>query len=176
MTGIEKDLMHYDLMVQNAMRDVIRQSMVVASKTGLPSNHHFYITFLTKYPGVKIPIYLVERFPSEMTIVLQHQYYDLYVDENGFEITLSFNNMPERLSIPFASISIFADPSVNFALQFRALEVESIADAEPDLEEKDSLNALLSRTSDSAEHTGGAEIVSLDRFRKKQKIDSDKQS
>src|SRR5690606_30164514 len=87
----------------------------------LPGEHHFYITFMTDFPGVKIPTYLNDRYLGEITIVFQYQFYDLYMDDEKMCVTLSFNNVPERLEIPLAAITIFADPSVNFALQFQPM-------------------------------------------------------
>lgn len=112
----------YDLMVEDALRSVVRRSLEVVASRGLPGNHHFYITFRTEHPGVKLPAYLRERYPSEMTIVLQYQFWGLEVREAEFQVTLSFNDKPERLVIPLEAIKAFADPSVRFGLQFDSLE------------------------------------------------------
>ena len=119
----DDDILRYDRMVEQALRGVVRQAIkeVIDSKNKLPGNHNFYITFMTDYPGVEIPDYLRERYPGEMTIVLQYQFYDLFVDAEKMGVTLSFNNVLERLQIPLGAITIFADPSVNFALQFQPL-------------------------------------------------------
>src|SRR5688572_24975313 len=112
----------YDKMVEKALRGVVTQALDHVVKNGLPNDHHFYITFMTDYPGVEIPSYLREQYPEEMTIVLQYQFYGLEALEEKFQVTLSFNNTPERLVIPVEAVTIFADPSVNFALQFQPME------------------------------------------------------
>ena len=117
----EDETLRYDKMVEQALRSVVRQAVTEVMADGLPGDHHFYITFMTDYPGVKIPDYLRERYPGEMTIVLQYQFSDLKVDAQKLGVTLSFNNVPEPLTVPLAAITIFADPSVNFALQFQPL-------------------------------------------------------
>ncbi len=114
-----KNFLRYDQMVEAALRDVVRQALVRAATDGLPGNHHFYITFLTKFPGVEISQRLSARYPKEMTIVLQHQYWELKVGTEEFGVTLSFDDLPEPLRVPFAAITAFADPSVNFGLQFQ---------------------------------------------------------
>lgn len=168
----EDDILRYDKMVETALRGVVKSSieevMAYHNEHGaMPGEHHFYITFLTDYPGVKIPDYLRDRYPGEMTIVLQYQFSDLGVNDERMTVTLSFNNVPEKLEIPLAAISIFADPSVNFALQFQPLG-DAIEDAEL---------ALLDELDDGDDDpdddgTGGGgdktgEVVSLDKFRKK---------
>ena len=109
-------------MVENALRDVVRQALRLAADQGLPGNHHFYITFRTDHPGSELADHLVERYPGEMTIVLQHQFWGLQVHNELFEVTLSFNDKPERLRIPFDAVVAFADPSVRFGLQFESGE------------------------------------------------------
>ena len=116
----DDNTLRYDKMVETALRGVVKQAVEEVMKDGLVGDHHFYITFLTDHPGVSIPDYLRDRYPGEMTIVLQFQFYDLDVDDEKMQVTLSFNNIPEKLVIPLAAITIFADPSVNFALQFPA--------------------------------------------------------
>ena len=116
----------YDRMVETALRGVVKDALTQASKDGLPGEHHFYITFKTAHPGVRIPGYLRAQYSDEMTIVLQYQYMHLEVDEVGFSVSLSFNNKHEHLRIPFAAVTTFADPSVNFALQFQALSDEDM--------------------------------------------------
>jgi hypothetical protein len=113
-----QDLFHYDKMVERALRGVIRDALIRAAQEGLKSAHHFYIGFATHAPGVAIPARLVERYPDEMTIVLQHQFWDLDVGDEQFSVLLSFDKQAERLTIPFAAIRSFADPSVEFALAF----------------------------------------------------------
>jgi hypothetical protein len=108
----------YDFKVQNALRGVVRSVLIDTEKEGLAGEHHFYIAFKTQAEGVMIPDHLISRFPDEMTIVLQHKYWGLKVFEDYFEIGLSFNQTPEHLTIPFAAVTGFVDPSVQFALQF----------------------------------------------------------
>ncbi|HEY8189287.1 MAG TPA: ClpXP protease specificity-enhancing factor SspB [Micavibrio sp.] len=162
-----QDVLRYDKMVEGALRGVVRQAIQEVMKDGLPGDHHFYITFMTDFPGVQIPDYLRERYPGEMTIVLQYQFYDLMVDAEKMGVTLSFNNVPEKLVVPLAAISIFADPSVNFALQFQPMgEDDGGPDFDPDDlsfdEEKDKSKGKKGK----GEKTG--EVVSLDQFRKKE--------
>lgn len=168
MTDDEDDILRYDKMVESALRGVVRSSLEEVIEHGLPGDHHFYITFLTDYPGVDIPDYLRDRYPGEMTIVLQYQFSDLAVDDINMEVTLSFNNVPEKLVIPVNAISIFADPSVNFALQFQPMG-ESFDEAD--------LVAALEEDGDGPDDDGSGggkgggdktgEVVSLDNFRKK---------
>ncbi len=156
----DDDILRYDKMVERALRGVVREAIEEVMEDGLPGDHHFYITFITDYPGVNIPDYLRERYPGEMTIVLQYQYYDLEVDDIKMGVTLSFNNVPERLEVPLNAITIFADPSVNFALQFQPLgdDLEG-----PDFDPED--DGPGSDDESDEEKTG--EVVSLDQFRKK---------
>jgi len=169
----EEDYLRYDKMVETALRGVVRQAVQEVIENynttgGMPGDHHFYITFLTDYPGVKIPDYLKERYPGEMTIVLQYQFSDLKVDEERMEVTLSFNNVPERLVVPLNAISIFADPSVNFALQFQPLG-DVIEDEDlilQEMEDDDDGNDPDGTGGGSSQGKTG-EVVSLDNFRKK---------
>lgn len=169
----EEDYLRYDKMVETALRGVVRSAVEevinnYSTTGGMPGDHHFYITFLTDYPGVKIPDYLRERYPGEMTIVLQYQFSDLSVDDERLEVTLSFNNVPERLVVPLHAVSIFADPSVNFALQFQPLgdimeDEDLILQEMPD---DDDPNGSPNGTGGgSGDKTG--EVISLDNFRKK---------
>lgn len=157
----DDDILRYDKMVEHALRGVVKSAVEEVMEDGLPGDHHFYITFMTDYPGVEIPDYLRDRYPGEMTIVLQYQFYDLEVDHHKMQVTLSFNNVPERLVIPLSAITIFADPSVNFALQFQPLgEDLDGPDTDPDDTGTDS-----GGKKDKEEKKG--EVVSLDQFRKK---------
>ena len=124
-------LIPYDEIVQEALRAVVGRVLgqVAASGGTLPGVHHFYITFKTGAPGVDIPVHLRERFPDEMTIVLQNKFWDLTVGEDQFSVGLSFNQLPTKLVIPFSAITAFVDPAVDFGLQFQAVEVE--AEPEP---------------------------------------------
>jgi uncharacterized protein len=118
-------LIPYDEIVQEALRAVVGRVLGEVATAGLPGNHHFYISFKTQAPGVSIPRSLIERFPDEMTIVIQNKYWDLKVNDSGFEVGLTFNQIPSHLTIPFSSIVSFVDPAVNFALQFQA-QVEDV--------------------------------------------------
>jgi hypothetical protein len=183
-----KQILQYSAMVEAALRAVVRQSLSEVAENGLPGNHHFYITFRTSYPGVQVPDYLRARYPSEMTIVLQFQFYDLTVDDTAFSVTLTFNNAPERLVIPLRAITVFADPSVNFALPFQPVEpsvTETAASAVPKIApakaapvktekakpvkdtqpEKTGKPEKTGAEKTGAEKTG--EVVSLDQFRRK---------
>ena len=113
--------LRYDVMVEAALRSVMRDALTHAIEHGLPGAHHFYLSFRTGHPGVQIDQSLKARFPEEMTIVLQHQFWDLSVDEDGFAVSLSFSNTRQRLIVPFAAVTAFNDPSVNFGLQFQSL-------------------------------------------------------
>jgi len=115
---MSKDHIRYDLLVQNALKGVVRKVLTDASRDGLPPEHHFYVSFRTNVSGVKISSRLREKYPEEMTIVLQHQFWDLTVNDNLFEVGLSFSGIPERLTVPFDAISGFYDPSVEFGLKF----------------------------------------------------------
>jgi len=148
-------------MVERALRGVVREALAnVANNKALPGEHHFFITFQTGFPGVDIPAYLRKQYPEEMTIVLQFQFSDLSVTSDLLKVTLSFNNKLEQLSIPLEAITTFADPAVNFALQFQT--VLSDEDEEDEDEEDDSSPPR------KAPPPGGAEVVTLDAFRKKQ--------
>ena len=205
-----EDLIRYDILVQDALRGIVRKVLNEVSKTGLPGEHHLYVSFETRAPGVQISQRLLGEYPTEMTIVLQHQFWDLIVTETFFEVGLSFGGVAEKLHIPFSAVKGFFDPSVQFHLQFEpynpsedeadlaegevhtalqendeaASVIEHIAEtvgegetaepaarqdvekggakpeAEPEAEPKASKET-------DADSPGGAEVVSLDAFRKK---------
>ena len=124
--------MGYNAMVEGAMLNVVRKAIETAATDGLPGEHHFYITFRTDHPDTQLPTHLRQRYPREMTIVLQHQFWNLTVDEEAIEVDLSFNQKLERLRVPLDALITFADPSVNFGLQFHPStpdEPESDGDA-----------------------------------------------
>jgi hypothetical protein len=149
-------LIPYDEIVQDALRGVVYGVLKrVERDGGLPGNHHFYIAFRTGAPGVEIPVHLKERYPEEMTIVIQHRYWDLVVNRDGFEIGLSFNQVPTKLVIPYSAITGFHDPSVEFALQFEANDAEAEPGPEPEPERPAPAPA------------DGSNVVTLDAFRKK---------
>lgn len=161
-----KEPLRYEKMVESALRGVVRDALKEVEDAGLPGNHHFYLTFRTGYPGVEVPSYLAEQYPNEMTIVLQYQYYGLEVLNDYFTVTLSFHNKHERLVIPFAAITTFADPSVNFALQFQPLSAEDEVDLEAIPPSPATGTAAPAESTDEPPKRG--EVVALDAFRKKQ--------
>jgi hypothetical protein len=112
------DLIRYDLLAQEALRGVVRHVLADIAKSGVPGDHHFYITFKTRAPGVKVSHRLLAQYPEEMRIVLQHQFWDLVVTDEVFEVGLSFGGVPERLTVPISAVTAFLDPSVQFGLQF----------------------------------------------------------
>ena len=124
------DHIRYDLLTQQALRGVVRNVLTDAAKKGLPGDHHFYISFDTKADGVRMSDRLRAQYPEEMTVILQHQFWDLAVSDSGFEVGMSFGGIPEKLAIPFDAISGFFDPSVQFGLQF-----EEIAEGQPGLKQ-----------------------------------------
>lgn len=185
------DHIRYDLLTQDAMRGVVRRVLKDAASKGLAGEHHFFISFATRSPGVKLSSRLQAQYAEEMTIVLQHQFWDLSVTDDAFEVGLSFNGIPERLTIPFSAIKGFFDPSVNFGLQFAPgrsssgeVEPQKLAPAaeKPPVEDSgqpappsDSRHKTLPAPAevpapvdeDPDKPAGGAEVVRLDRFRKK---------
>lgn len=154
--------LNYDEMVQTALKQVVRHSLDAVANAGFPGNHHFYITFRTDHPHALVPDYLAEQHPEEITIVLQYQFWDLKTSDHGFEVTLSFNDIRERLVIPFAALTSFVDPSVKFGLQF----VPNMEAGH--LEPTRSLIDDESGDNPSAEPDGtGGNVIRLDSFRKK---------
>ena len=133
--------------------------METVGRDGLLGDHHFYITFLTKYPNVKIPDYLRKQYPEEMTIVLQYQFFGLKLEDDCIHVTLSFNNVKENLVVPIDAITTFADPSVNFALQFQNSSEDTEGDDEPDPKSD--------KPEDKEKDEKRGEVISLDKFRKK---------
>ena len=162
-------LIPYDEIVQEALRAVVGRVLGTVQTEGgtLPGNHHFYITFKTAAPGVDIPASLHERFPDEMTIVLQNKFWDLNVTDEGFTVGLSFNQIPSKLDIPFSAITAFVDPAVDFGLQFQAAE-EDVLPAEHDDAENDGRDGEERRSiEDVATTEDGSNVVTVDFGRKK---------
>ncbi|WP_332683536.1 SspB family protein [Bosea sp. (in: a-proteobacteria)] len=126
-----KDILRYDLMVQDALKGVVRKILSEAGRDGLPGDHHFYVTFRTTAPGVRVSQRLRDKHPDEMTIVLQHQFWDLNVSDHAFEVGLSFSGVPERLLIPYDAITTFFDPSVQFGLKFETQDTSGETADEP---------------------------------------------
>jgi uncharacterized protein len=164
--GKPRDEIGYDALQQEALRGVVRAALKQAAAKGLPGDHHFFITFKTGAPGVSGPSDLLGQYPDEMMIVLQHQYWDLDPGETSFAVTLRFGGQPKPLSIPYAAITQFWDPSVDYRLRFAVAEPAQVERLAPAL-------AAPSRSKPSAEKAGdekpadGPNIVSLDQFRKK---------
>jgi hypothetical protein len=180
-----EDLMNYPGLVERAMRGVVREALVRAAKDGLPGAHHLYITFRTRDDGVHIADRLIAQYPEEMTIVLQYQFWGLEVTPDFFEVTLSFSGKNERLHIPFDSVVGFADPSVNFGLQFKPVggtltedvsdeelerELEELADLDADGNGDGDPEAAAPAAPDAGaddDAPKSGEVVALDAFRKK---------
>jgi hypothetical protein len=153
-----QDLMHYDALIQDALRGVVKAALKRAAEPqGLPGDHHFYITFKTHAPGVSGPADILAKYPVEMTIVLQHQYWDLAPGETFFSLTLQFGGQPKTLAIPYSAVTRFDDPSVPFSLQFQVAEPPqpAVAETKP---------APAAKAEPASEEP---KVVSLDQFRKK---------
>ena len=187
------DQIRYDLLTQQALRGVVRSVLTDTAKKGLPGDHHFYISFDTRADGVRLSDRLRAQYPDEMTIILQHQFWDLKVGDEGFEVGLSFGGIPERLTVPFDAINGFFDPSVQFGLQFEEVTEGEERPAPANVQEPVSTNSKKKRQPASAPASpaaaeptpprqpaaaakrekpekpvnGGGEVVRLDRFRKK---------
>jgi hypothetical protein len=175
------DHIRYDVLTRDALRGVLRRVLSDAAVHGLPGEHHFFITFLSTADGVKLSPRLLAQYPDEMTVILQHQFWDLVVHEDRFEVGLSFGGIPERLVVPFAAIKSFFDPSVQFGLQFETADAaaEAMADAvetpaknlpaspAPSAVAVPASQAASEKAEEPAKSSEGAEVVRLDRFRKK---------
>jgi uncharacterized protein len=184
------DHIRYDILAQEALRGVVHRVLVDAAKNGLPGEHHFYISFDTRAEGVRLSPRMLAQYPEEMTVVLQHQFWDLVVTDEGFEVGVSFGGIPERLAVPFAAVKGFFDPSVQFGLQFEEIgdaaadsadgEASARKDpaaARPPAEHKGVAPSVAAvpvpanpdpaETEGPDKPSGGGEVVRLDRFRKK---------
>jgi hypothetical protein len=171
------NLLRYDRMIEEALRGVVRRALRAVAEAGLPGNHHFYITFKTGAPGVELAERLRDKYPEEMTIVLQYQFWGLEVGADQFAVTLSFNDVPERLVVPFAAVTAFADPAAKFGLQFQqdtgaAPEEATGTDAgSPARAGAPAVRpvgeAPEGGAPDPAEPAGDAKVVTLDNFRRK---------
>jgi uncharacterized protein len=170
-------LIRYDILAQQALLSVVRTVLTDAAKNGLPGEHHFNITFATTAPGVRLPERIRAQYPDTMMVVLQHQFWDLKVDDDGFEVGLSFGGVAERIAVPFDAVMAFVDPVAQFALQFETraqqpdeqpVPAAEAPDAAPPAPiEKASAAPAEAAESNADEKTAGAEVVQLDRFRKK---------
>jgi hypothetical protein len=170
------DHIRYDVLARDALRGVLRRVLADAAEHGLPGEHHFFITFLSTAEGVKLSPRLLAQYPEEMSIILQHQFWDLVVTEDRFEVGLSFGGIPERLVVPFNSIKSFSDPSVPFGVQFEPADAaaETPAAKLPAVPAPAGLTvpaptgeATAESKDEPAKPGEGAEVVRLDRFRKK---------
>ena len=161
-----EDLIRYDILAQEALRGVVRKVLTEVARTGLPGEHHFFISFVTKAPGVRVSQRLVEQYDKEMTIVLQNQFANLRVNDTGFEVELSFDGRAELLSIPYSAVKGFFDPSVQFGLQF---DVERAPGDEAEAIELPTpgSSAPAPIAIDAPAEPKGEKVVSLDSFRKK---------
>jgi hypothetical protein len=172
-----QDLMRYDLLAQDALRGVVRAALLRVQQTGLPGEHHFYISFNTRHPDVRLSERLRKKYEKEMTIVLQHQFWNLQVSDNDFEVELSFNEIAEKLVVPLSAVKGFFDPAAQFALQFEMMEEKVEAAAEsaqilPDQPKHTQAQeappeALPAPAAGPRPSNDDRKIVSLDSFRKK---------
>jgi hypothetical protein len=168
------DHIRYDVLVRDALRGVLRRVLTDAAEHGLPGEHHFFITFVSTADGVKLSPRLLAQYPEEMTVILQHQFWDLTVTDDRFEVGLSFGGIPERLVVPFNSIKSFVDPSAPFTLQFEPSDAAAEAPEAnlPAIPAPSPVPSALPAPSaenqdEPAKPSEGAEVVRLDRFRKK---------
>ncbi len=169
-----EDLIRYDVLVQEALRGVVKKVLGEVVQAGLPGEHHFFVTFATRFPGVRISPRLLAEYPSEMTVVLQHQFWDLAVHEAAFEVGLSFHGVIEKLYVPFRAISSFVDPHAGFQVKFDATPDAAVIEA---VEGEAPPTALPAQEDEGAPAAGAAaaetvgvetaHVVSLDAFRKK---------
>jgi hypothetical protein len=162
------DHIRYDVLARDALRGVLRRVLTDAAEHGLPGDHHFFITFLSTAEGVKLSPRLLAQYPEEMTVILQHQFWDLTVTEDRFEVGLSFGGVAERLVVPFNSIKSFFDPSVQFGLQFEPADAPAASlPAVPAPAAPTVPAPAVENKDEPAKPSEGAEVVRLDRFRKK---------
>ena len=173
-----KDLIGYNALVENGLRSVVREALRRVATDGWPGTHHAYITFKTAAPGVEVPDFLQSRHPDELTIVLQHQFWDLEVEDDSFAVTLSFNKVGQRIVVPFAALTSYADPSIKFGLQF-GVPPEARGEAPTKARRKGAPSKTRgdevlpesggaeADEEDALPKVGGEKVVTLDRFRKK---------
>jgi uncharacterized protein len=177
---MSEDHIRYDILAQAALRGVVRTVLADVAKKGLPGKHYFNITFVTGAPGVRLSERMRSEYPQTMTIVLQHQFWDLVVRDEAFDVGLSFRGVPERLTVPFEAVTAFFDPAVQFGFQFEAAEAAAGAadtatktpakapsSASRPSEQKEASALPAPETKEDAPNAGSGEVVSLDRFRKK---------
>lgn len=177
---MDTDPLRYDKWIEEALRSVIRRALAHAATDGLPGEHHFYITFRTDAEGAELPDYLRAQHPEDITIVLQHQYDNLEVGRDAFEVSLRFKGKPEKLRVPFDAISAFADPSVNFGLQLKMMHLETDQDLDDDdllddnIDDLDDMDFVANDGDDmdgddikEVRNEKMGEVIALDSFRKK---------
>jgi hypothetical protein len=176
-----EDHIRYDILAQAALRGVVRTVLADVAKKGLPGEHHFKITFVTAAPGVRLSERMRAQYPQNMTIVLQHQFWDLAVRDEAFDVGLSFGGIPERLTVPFEAVTAFFDPAVQFGFQFETVETgtgdagdtatrapeKSAAPASRPAKPKKADASPAPEAKEETPNAGIGEVVSLDRFRKK---------
>jgi hypothetical protein len=155
----ERIVFDYEQMVANSLIYVVKQALEITQKSGLPEKHYFNITFLTQYPGVKMPDHLIKQYPDEMTIVLQYEFSNLQVDDKGFSVLLSFSGVPTEIYIPFAAIRFFVDPGVSFGLQFNPVL--------PKKKNVAAINDVTKKVNRKSEVKKDAEIIDFKSLRKK---------
>jgi hypothetical protein len=166
--AVPESLLPYDAWTEDALRQVAMRALAHVAAHGLPGEHHFYLTFRTHQPGVVIPTRLLAQYPQEMTIVLQHQFWDLKVDEQAatFSVTLSFSGIPTTLTIPFSAVTAFADPAVRFGLRFRSpTEAEGAPEEKPETAPEEQPQPEEKKPEDADKET--PQVVSLDAFRRR---------
>ena len=165
---MSKDYIGYEALMDSALRGVVREALRRVERQALIGSHHFYLTFKTNFPGVDIPEFLHEQYPDEMTIVLQHQFWDLKVEQDQFKVTLTFRKLPAELVIPFAALTAFVDPGVQFGLQFKVADADATqttASTTPTPGPQAPSTAPAEKPAEKPAAPG--EVVSLDAFRKK---------
>ena len=174
---MDDDFIDYGELIDDAMHIIVRKALQITAERSLQGDHHFFISFITQFPGVALSEKLRAKYPDEMTIVLQYQFEDLDVSDDKFSVTLSFGGIKERLTIPFASLTAFADPSVKFGLQFRSLDDssfedeldETTAEVKEFISPEDNSSGKESKKGkgDKKKGDGNSNVVTLDSFRKK---------
>jgi hypothetical protein len=162
-----EDLIRYDVLVQEALRGVVKKVLTEVAQAGLPGEHHFFVSFSTRFPGVRLSPRLLAEYPSEMTVVLQHQFWDLSIGDTAFEVGLSFKGVPETLHVPFLAVSSFVDPHAGFQVKFDTAHDAAAAEPGAEATEAEGTEAAETSPPPAPSEPGTADVVSLDAFRKK---------
>jgi hypothetical protein len=164
-----EDFINYGALIDEAMHIIVKKSLEIAASKKLPGEHHFFISFITKFPGVNLSDKLRKKYPQEMTIVLQFQFEELKVEETSFSVVLSFDNVKEKVIVPFAAITAFADPSVKFGLQFRHIDEQPEEDelTGTDVERHTGPITSGKPIKEIIKESGATNVITLDSFRKK---------